>query len=556
MLARIDLRLYKVDTVVSLWTQDSTAPMKASKKTSTRSKSQADMTDTIALNHLMKWRSAAAITNKNPYTASAVEDPSSKLEELLYELIWMEASEASNEKSLVEHNCLGALDQFSKAFGQLVRILNDCIDRGQIRRGYELAWEFYQFACLMQLHVGMSFSDQPIAGLHQSRIHKGHMLFELHRMAKLLDWQWHASYYLALAFLEDVFTFLCTMSAEVIGEDQAELDAVAASAVMQQDFTSSRAFLRFWAATGSCENYRIRLGVTKGQVHQMIKKVLVAVFADVPQSIAPDERFVFAKRMSNGAGWNPLALLFPEWTYGRVAIDAAPWLDAPSSQESAGGAINKIYWAFLCKEIQQLESARDVTKRPDVKGELSNAIGIAFEELSRYACETIPGVRVQMRAKGKGGEIDMVGFIGSRSTFLYDTIGPYFCGECKWENVPMSVDEIEVISSRARRIACKSFLCFTKEGVSGSSTGAAGTTVLDEASKDKIVGVVFDRHLLCFDQAINALDDDLRKNLSGIRLGTVRGYPSLLFAINWQKHYENQRIHLYHHRVAASPRTL
>ena len=477
------------------------------------------------------------------YSASDVESHDCDLSEYLTAMMNRQVEATSDNRI---DRLRSSFNEVSHSFSHLTRITRDCIERQQLMRGYATTLQYYSFTCLFQLYILQEkVAEHTHLAYSEARIHKGHILFELASLATKLKWPWHASYFLILAFIEDVLSYICiTRSGEK--EEYEGHDLFRSKSAFQK----SNRFKMLWSMTGTCECFRRDHALSATQAIEKIQDILRLLFQQPESSDKKDSEkptpIGTAQLLARGVdwkhrGWDRTLLLFPEWVFGRCSSALESFLASPSSAESSHQPINPVYWAYLSRNLS--ESSEEVTP-PRIGKD-----GI-FEEMARYACETIPGVRVTLNSVGPGGEVDLIGFISSHSRFLFDTVGPYFFGECKWTGDSMPITDMEKIAGRSQRNGCRSFLCFSRKGIAGDHKHENGVpvhanAVLVALAAQGVVGIPISGDDLQIGNSAELLEKHLSYGLDAMKFKLVDDYPRVQFSQFWRSEYEQRRLHWY-----------
>ncbi len=526
-------------------------------------KKKASANRSIQSAYRLSWQSESVLDKQTGYITRLV-DLDEDLASILCKTIDSHYQDYLTKKS--PQHPFQPLDENSQSFYLLVRMLNDCRERGQLLKGFKLSVAAYEYACMSQL-IDWTANGANDDSVVISRFHKGHLLYEIYRMCEAIGWQWHSKYFLSLTLIEDLLThfFLRNKKPAIFDDAQnagyaplsaKKLDPVprnrgtrrkTSSTSQKEGSQRDEVFENFWIYTGSCEALRVKHGLDSGRVKAVIAKMAHDVFGY--RNTAPSETVDDSVIPQLGSAatrgkrkWPAAWVLFPEWVIGRCDMDQVVQ-SSPSTEESLRYPFNRVYWAWMSSCLL----APEYNNPQRGKTGLVDA-SMLFEETARYLLSAVPGVRVKMNVSGKGGELDLIGFIDAQSRHIYDVFGSEFIGECKWTAEATSVAQVSLQSLRTQRLHCKSFVYFTRNGVSGTNSNRYGDLeLLLAATQHAITGIPIDCKMLGIERANEKFGHLTARARGKKRLGMndVLTLPQLDFPALWKKSYETSRFGLY-----------
>jgi hypothetical protein len=492
---------------------------------------------------------------KDQYRAFQLETVAPELEQMLQEVVWRIVSppdidsttedKAAKAGYRVDFNekTLQALAEETHTFALLCRITADCRERNKLLLAYQLAVCVYEFACLVQL--GCYFTDKPeeetgseLDRLKRSRFHKGHLLHQISQITYALGWHWHTDYYLTLTLAEDILSnFVCLDQALIAPKSDVSADPrydqIKYSWHAHTGTTRSfdDAFDTFWTRTGVCEWLRNNHGFKKESMKNIVLN------ARTSKELKDDSEF-------------DAALLFPEWAAGVFDLFKGKYRP-PVPEEIRRNAFNSVYWAALS---HRLMSGNKQAGEKNTGLRHKNEKGGVFEEACRYLCSTVPGIRVRREPEGGDvGQVDLIGFVDSQSRFVYDVIGPDFVAECKWRTEVPGVQDALVAGARTQQVRCRTFLYFSKTGLSGTTkeeNAHADLQLQLLAGQFGIIGVNLNSKTLKIDVADSTLRSLL--NRGSACLNDIAQIPQVPFPDVLRDEYEKAKFRIYRRRSLPS----
>ena len=315
----------------------------------------------------------------------------------------------------------------SRAHNLLVAINRDCDENDLNSIAYQVSNTFYECMCLAQIVAGKrrlgvgqkeerKTKQNVSRNVHQfleTRMHKGHILFDIANICLKMGWTWHHRYFLILTLVEDALThfflvhngpifcriliankeklnsfysadenqsrkgekddeidvyylkYLVSPKAEDLWREPDQPDAGGIKIVEQLE----RRIARFWMRTGLCQWLRRSLGFGLPDVMALVVKIAEKVFVNVstkkggmgnnstPRHGSPvgayhrQDDISFANGCnSKRIGWGPIWLGFPEWVASQSGLLGA--MSSPISQDEVFvSPFNSAYYGYLCKSL-------------------------------------------------------------------------------------------------------------------------------------------------------------------------------------------------------------
>lgn len=304
----------------------------------------------------------------------------------------------------------------SYLFSEVITALADCRERSHYITGLFLALDVYDFVCFRQLQL---FDDAiktytPADAFKISRLHKGHLLWEIVKMLDSLGFEWLKQRYVVLTLIEDMLSwFHFSEYGKIEFSDEANTIFFKKDPNKQR---RERAAREMYEKTGV-----VALLVRE---YQMTIEDLMKLHEDFLFAM---EHFRFFSRQKIDAdqdeGWPIQNLLFPEWFAGNADI-FLEFRKRTSPKERDFYVMSRTYYNWCWNLIAMSYEIND-------KRIASNRKGRFFEEACRYIMSCVPGIRVMPNSLGPAGQADLIIIIDDMLRDFRDEFGSNILAECK-----------------------------------------------------------------------------------------------------------------------------